>query len=150
MMFKMKLEANMFNSVPIEEFIYPILSEAVKEKYNDTSVMKENPNLKTNLERIDNLVFTCTELQSLLFFLYWNDFLHELIDFKCKIMSEILNEISDPKLRTVYLKKVETLREEKHEETNIFTYVRLPITIFFRPYFLRIFRNGEKFFFTRR
>lgn len=175
MMFKKKLEADIFNSVPIEEFIYPRLSEAVKEKYNDISVMKENPNLNANLEGIDKLVFTYTELQSLLFFLYWNDFqfpngweklcpdthqelinilnnsgmkigdfLHALIDFKCKIMCEVLSEISDPKLRTDYLKRVETLREEKHEETKTFTHVGLPVTFYLDHTFLDFLEMEQK------
>lgn len=161
MMFKMKLEADIFTSIPMEEFIYPKLIEAVKERYNDISVMRENPNFNANMEGIDRLVFTFTEMQSLLYLLYCNDFqfpngwegicpdthedvlnilnnsgmtigdfLHALIDFKCKIMCEIFNEITNKQLRKSYLEKVETLRDEKHTETKDFAHVTLPITYF--------------------
>lgn len=161
MMFKKKLEADIFTSVPMEDFIYPKLKEAVKEKYNDLSVMRENPNFNTNMKGIDRLVFTYTELQSLLYLLYCNDFqfpngweglcpdtheeilnilnnsgmtigdfLHALIDFKCKMMSEIFSEIGNVQLRKNYLEKTEALREEKHEETKSFVHVTLPITYF--------------------
>lgn len=161
MMFKKKLEADIFTSIPMEEFIYPKLIEAVKERYNDISVMRENPNFNSNMEGIDRLVFTFTEMQSLLYLLYCNDFqfpngwegiypdthedvldilnnsgmtigdfLHALIDFKCKIMSEIFNEITNKQLRKFYLEKVDTLRDEKHMETKGFAHVTLPITYF--------------------
>lgn len=161
LMFKKKLEAVIFTSVPMEDFIYPKLAETVKERYNDISVMRENPNLNANIEGIDKLVFTYTEMQSLLYLLYCNDFqfpngwegicpntyeeilnilnksemtigdfLHALIDFKCKIMSEIFSEIRDSKLRKTYLEKVETLKKEKHEETKTVAYVALPVTYF--------------------
>lgn len=173
MMFKKKLEADIFTSVPIEDLIYPRLLEAVKENYNDISVMQENPNLKANMEGIDRLVFTYTELQSLLYLLYCNDFqfpngweglcpdthediigildksgmtigdfLHALIDFKCKTMTEILSEIGDSKLRADYLKEVETLKKEKHAETKTFTYVGLPVTYFLSHSFMD-FLNGD-------
>lgn len=161
MMFKMKLKADMFTSVPIEDFIYPKLSKAVKEKYNDISVMKENPKFNANVEGIDKIVHTYIEMQSLLYLLYCNDFqfpknwekmypdtheeilkifnnskmttgdfLNALIDFKCQKMSEIFSEISDLELKKTYLEKVETLKEEKHEEIKDFAHVTLPITFF--------------------
>ena len=74
MMFKHKLKADIFNSVPIEELIYPRLVEDVKEDYNDVSVMKENPNYDSNIDGIAKKVYTYTELQSLLYFLYCYDF----------------------------------------------------------------------------
>ncbi len=167
MLFKKKLEADIFNSVPIENFIFPKLLDTVKENYNDVSVIQENPNFKSNLDGIDRIVYTYIELQSLLYLLYCNDFqfpngwealykdthediinildksgmtigdfLHALIDFKCKIMTEILSEITDPKLRDSYLKKVETLKEEKHAQTKTFAHVRLPITYFLNHSFI--------------
>lgn len=74
MMFKKKLEADIFTSTPMEDFIYPRLVEAVKEKYNDISVMEENPNRNKNMEGIDRIIYTYTEVQSLLYLLYWSDF----------------------------------------------------------------------------
>lgn len=173
MMLKKKLEADIFTSVPIEDLIYPRLLDAVKEKYNNISVMQENPNWKVNMDGIDRLVFTYTELQSLLYLLYCNDFqfangweelypdtnedimnildksgmtigdfLHALINFKCQTMTEILSEIEDTKLRTDYLKKVETLKEKKHAETKTFSHVGLPITYFFNHSFMD-FLNGN-------
>lgn len=161
MMFKEKLNADIYTSVPMEDFIFPKLSESVKEKYNDISVMRENPNFNANMESIDRLVFTYTEMQSLLYLLYccdfkfpngWEricpdtheeilkilnksgmtigDFLHALIDYKCKTMSEIFSNISDPRLRRTYLEKVEALKRKKHEETKSFAHVNLPITYF--------------------
>lgn len=160
-MFRKKLEADIFNSVPIDELIYPMLLKDIKSSYNDISVMRENPNLKQNLETIDKKIYTYTELQSLLFLLYWNDFmfpdnweglvpdtyqdiivileksgmtigdfLHALIDYKCNIMKDIFNEIENSQLKNEYLKQVEDLRGEKHEETNSFTHLKLPIIYF--------------------
>lgn len=74
MMFKMKLEADIFNSVPMDKFIYPMLDKEVKKKYNDISVMKENEKQGENIEDLRKIVYTFTELQSLLYFLYANDF----------------------------------------------------------------------------
>lgn len=161
LMFKKKLEADFFVSVPMDDLIYPMLYKTVTENYTDLSVMKENPNLKTNLEGIDRLVYTYTDLQSFLYFLYYNDFqipkdweqlfpetheeiinilnksemtigdfLHGLIDFKCKTMVDVLSEIPNPKLKQEYIKKVEALQREKHEEASTFAHVELPITYF--------------------
>ncbi len=74
LMFKKKLEADIFNSVPMEEFLYPRLEKAVKEKFNDVSVMPENEKAEENKNAIGRMVYTFTELQSLLYFLYCNDF----------------------------------------------------------------------------
>ena len=74
MMFKKKLEADIFTSVPMDNLIYPRLSEAVKEKYNDVSVMSENPNQSDNLKGIDTLIFTYADIQSLLYLLYCHEF----------------------------------------------------------------------------
>ena len=172
-MFKKKLEADIFTSIPIEDLIYPKLLDTIKENYNDISVMQENPNFKTNIDSIDRLVLTYTEIQSLLYLLYCNDFqfpngweelypdthediinildksgmtigdfLYALIDFKCKMMTEILSEIEEPKLRADYLKKVETLKEEKHAETKTFNHVGLPIT-YFLNHSIMDFLNGN-------
>jgi len=161
MMFKKKLKADMFMTVPMEEFIYPKLSEAAKEKYNDMSVMEGNPNLASNMEGLNKLVFTYLGTQSLLYFLYLNDFqfpkgwkkfypeiheeilnilnnskitigefLHALIDSKCKIMIEIFSEIHDSESREIYLEKIKALKEKKHKETNNFAHVNLPVTYF--------------------
>lgn len=161
MMFKMKLDADIFTAVPMEDFIYPKLNEAVREKYNDLSVTRENPNFKKNMQSIDRIVVTYTEMQALLYLLYCNDFqflngwqrlfpdtheeilrrlnnsgmtigdfLHALIDFKCKTMSEIFGEIVDLKLRKKYLEKTKNLRGEKHEETKAYAHVNLPVTYF--------------------
>ena len=162
MMFKEKLKADIFTYVPMEDFIYPKLMEVVKEKYNDVSVMRENPNFNANMEGINKLVLTFMDMQSLLYLLYCNDFqlphgwekicldhsdeiftilnhsnitigdfLHALVDSKCKTMKEIFSEIENPQLKRTYLEKVETLREEKQEEIESFAHVDLPITYFF-------------------
>lgn len=51
-----------------------MLKREVKAKFNDVSVMKENSERQKNIEKINKLVYTFTELQSLLFFLYASDF----------------------------------------------------------------------------
>ena len=97
MMFKHKLKADIFNSVPIEKLIYPRLSNAVKEEYNDISVMPENPNYDSNINGIAKMVYTYTELQSLLFFLYCYDFQfpnrwEDLYDDTHQDLVDILNQ----------------------------------------------------------
>ena len=72
MMFKKKLNADVFVSIPMDNLIYPMLVEGIKEKYNDVSVMCENPNYENNIKGIDKLTYIYTELQSLLYFLYCN------------------------------------------------------------------------------
>lgn len=74
MMFKKKLEADVFTSLPMDNLIYSKLTETVKERYNDISVMKENPNFKENINGINRIVFMFMEMQSLLYLLYWNEF----------------------------------------------------------------------------
>lgn len=173
MMYKEKLKADCFTSVPMEDFIYPKLVEAVKEKYNNVSVMKENVNQEKNIKDIERIVYTFTEMQALLYLLYcqdfqfpngWEricpevheevletlkksgmtigDFLHALIDSKCKTMTEILSEITNPQLRKTYLEKVEKLKEKKHKETQTFAHVDLPIT-YFSDYTFLDFLNSE-------
>ena len=175
MMFKKKLEADLFTSVPMEDLLYPMLEAAVKEKYNDISVMRENPNVEKNIKGIAKIVDRYMDMQSLLYLLYcsdfqfqngWEgicredtakdvlealkssgmtigDFLHALIDDKCKIIGEILSEITDPALRKKYLEKLEELRNEKQEETKEFAHVDLPITYFLDHTFLD-FINMER------
>lgn len=159
LMFKNKLKADLFNSVPIDNLIYPRLENAVKTRFNDISVMRENPNFEFNVTEINRLAYVHTEAQGLIYLLYcfdfqfpqgWEgfcpdikdevleilntmtigEFLHALIDFKCQTMTDIFKEISDPKLREKYLNKVEKLKQEKHEETKTFGHVHLPITFF--------------------
>lgn len=161
MMFKKKLEADLFTTTPMEDFLYPKLEEAVKAKYNDISVMEQNPNFGKNIEGISRILETYMDMQSTLYLIYcsdfqfprgWEkmctgsaqdviealnksnitigDFLHALIDDKCKTIKEILNEIDDPQLRKEYLQKLEELRSEKHKETSEFAHVDLPITFF--------------------
>lgn len=160
MMFKKKLEADVFTSVPLD-FIFHKYSLAVRGKYNDVSVMKENPNHDANINGIDNLAYTYTEVASLLYLLYCNDFsfpnnweglcpdtheevltilkesgmtigdfLHALIDFKCQRMIDIFSEIANPTLKKTYLDKVLELKKQKHKETDGFAHVNLPITYF--------------------
>ena len=74
MMFKKKLEADVFVSIPMGDLIFPLLVEGVKARYNDVSVMKENPNYDKNIKGIDELTNIYIELQSLLYYLYYNDF----------------------------------------------------------------------------
>lgn len=160
MMFKKKLEADIYTSAPIDNLIYPKLLEAVKKKYNEVSILPENPRQNENLNGIDTLIATYMDVQSLLYLLYchdfqfpngWEaisdnqeeiltilkesgmtigDFLHSFIDFKCQIMKEIGENIENPNLKITYLEKVENLREEKQKETKNFAYVDLPITYF--------------------
>ena len=74
LVYKKKLEADAFTTTPMEEFLYPRMLEAVKEKYNDVSVMQENPNLERNLEGIDKIISFYIDMQSLLYLVYTNDF----------------------------------------------------------------------------
>lgn len=174
LMFKKKLKADCFTSVPMDDFIYPKLVKTVKEKYNDVSVMKENVNQEKNIKDIERIVYTFTEMQALLNLLYcqdfqfpigWEglfpeiheeiidllkkfgitigDFLHALIDSKCKTMTELLSEITNPQLRKTYLEKVEKLKEEKHKKTQTFALVDLPIT-YFSDYTFFDFLNSEQ------
>lgn len=171
MMFKKKLEADLFTSVPIDELIYPMLSEAVNDRYNDVSVMKENPNRDTNIECIDRLVSDYIDVQSILYLIYCNDFIfpdywklhpdaHEkvlnilnnsgmtigdflraLTNFKCNKMEEIFGMVEDPELRNHYLSEVESLKKEKHEYTKSFYIAPLSITYFLDH---TIFMNFER------
>ena len=174
MMFKRKLEADLFTTAPMEDMLYPMLQEAVHSKYNDVSVMRENPNFESNIQGIARILDTYMDMQSVLYLLYcsdfqfprgWEgacngdpkdviaalneskmtigDFLHALIDDKCKTIGEILSEISDPKLRKKYLEQLEKLRQEKHKETSGFAHVDLPVT-FYLDHTIEDFLNMER------
>ena len=161
MMFKKKLEADIFTAPPIENLIYPIMEEKVKTRYNDVSVMKQNPNLNKNIDGIDDIIYTYMELQSLLYLLYCNDFqfpngwegispkkyeeiinildesgmtigefLHALVEHKCGIMKDILNNIGNTEKKQIYLNRLENLKDEKHKEVDTFTHINLPVTYF--------------------
>lgn len=162
MMFKMKLEADLFQCEPMKNFIYPMLEKRVKEKYNDVSIINENEKAKENKEGISKIIFLYIKFQALLYLLYWNDFqpsdmtkelfqddydevikmlnksdikigefLHALVDYKCDIIKDIISNVQDDSLRDEYINKTENLRKEKHEETDTFAHVKLPINYFY-------------------
>ena len=162
-MFKKKLEADIFTSIPIEDLIYPKLLDTVKENYNDISVMQENPNFdeKKYFEKLNKKFKEEEEREKKIIMemktpdthkdiidildksgMTIGDFLYALIDFKCKLMNEILSEIEEPKLRANYLKKVETLKVEKHAQAKTSTHVDLPIT-YFLNHSIMDFLNGD-------
>lgn len=72
--FKTKLMADYYVSVPMDELIYPLLEGEVASKYNDLSVMPENPNYEANTQGIFEIVKKYFDLQSLLYMLYCNEF----------------------------------------------------------------------------
>lgn len=74
MIFKKKLQADIFTTVPLENLIYPRLVEDIKEKYNDVSVMRDNPNCNESLQSIAEINYVYTEISSLLYYLYCTDF----------------------------------------------------------------------------
>lgn len=59
------------------------------------------------------------------------DFLCALIELKCQLMREVLAEITDAKLKDIYMKKVEDLRTSKVEEVKTFAHADLPVGYFF-------------------
>lgn len=74
MMFKTKLKADIYMSNPIDSLIYPRLERAVKARYNDISVIHENPNREANIQGIQRLVHLFMELQSLLYLVYCHEY----------------------------------------------------------------------------
>ncbi len=74
MMFKTKLKADIYMSTPIDSLIYPRLEKAVKARYNDISVIQENPNREANIQGIQRLVHLFMELQSLLYLVYYHEY----------------------------------------------------------------------------
>lgn len=97
MMFKHKLNGDCFCSVPIESIIYPRLQKTVKSRFNDVSVMVENPKLEENISEIWRLIYNYQEFSSLLFMLYahdwqfsngWKQFFSESYDFLLKELQE--------------------------------------------------------------
>ena len=73
-MFKQKLEADLYNSAPIEQLIYPMLMKKINQDYNDISIMNENSKLDNNLQGIKQIMYQYEELSSLLYLLYCHDF----------------------------------------------------------------------------
>lgn len=74
MMFKTKLKADIYMSEPIDSLIYPRLESTVKKRYNDISVIPENPNRETNIQDIQRFVHLFMELQSLLYLVYCHEY----------------------------------------------------------------------------
>ncbi len=72
------------------------------------------------------------------------DFLHDLIDFKCKTMSDIFKNINKKELRNNYLERVEVLREKQHQETATFAHVDLPITYYLNHSILDFIKTPPK------
>ncbi len=160
LMFNKKLEADYYMAPPIDSFWYPKITEAVHKKYNDFSVMEENPHQEENLEGIEQIMNDYLDAHSLLYLLYSNDFqfpigwetyyenyktilsilketkitigefLHALIDYKCEWIRETLEEIADSSLKEKYLKNLKDFRETKHLETQGYAHVNLPADYF--------------------
>lgn len=163
MMFKFKLDADMYTSVFLDDLIYPLYENHIKSKYNDVSVMREHPNYDANMESLNDILRTFSDIQSLLYLLYchdfqflngWEsvlsnpdnssavieilknskmtigDFLKALVDYKCAIMKDIFSSVENPRLKRIYLKKVEELKEEKRSQVDGFPNSNLPITYF--------------------
>ena len=148
--FKAKLKADNFVSSPIDNLIYPLLLEKVKELYGDSSDISE--------EALRKIICTYIDLQSLLFFLYYHDFqfipgwealcpntyqaiidilnesgmtigdfLHALVDYKCDIMADIFEQIKNETKKKISLNIIKKLRLLKHKEVNGFSHITLPI-----------------------
>ena len=96
-MFKHKLKADCFCAVPIEKIIYPRLKLDVRSKFNDVSVMRENPKREKNIEELWKLIYNYQEFSSLLFMLYasdwqfpreWEKLFPESYDFLIEILGK--------------------------------------------------------------
>lgn len=74
MMYKMKLEADMYVTPFMDDFILPLLSVQVKKRFDDDSVSGNNPNAEANTDEVNKIVNMFIDLQSLLNLLYCNDF----------------------------------------------------------------------------
>jgi len=71
--FKSKLQADMYTSCLVGS-IYKMMEDAITSKYNDLSVVPQNPNYSKNLKGIENTIITYYDVQALLNTLYCNDF----------------------------------------------------------------------------
>lgn len=72
--FKSKLLADMYTSNLMNSSTYKMMEEAIMSKYNNMSVMPENPNYDDNMRSIEEMVVTYYDVQALLNALYCNDF----------------------------------------------------------------------------
>lgn len=72
--FKSKLLADMYTSNLMNSSTYKMMEEAIMNKYNNMSVMPENPNYDDNMRSIEEMVVTYYDVQALLNALYCNDF----------------------------------------------------------------------------
>lgn len=96
-MYATKDDINSYNSISIKDYIYPKMVEDIKERYNDVSIMPENPMYQQNIFNIKHIIFVYTELQSLLDLLYRHNFIlldkwEELFDGD---EDELLEKIED-------------------------------------------------------
>ncbi len=163
--FKTKLKADNFVSSPIDNLIYPLLLERVKELYRDSSDISE--------EALRKIICTYIDLQSLLFFLYYHDFqfipdweslcpntyqaiidilnesgmtigdfLNALVDYKCNIMEGIFNIIQDKNKKDYIFNVIIKLRKSKHEEIKKYPNINLPITSILDNTFLEPTKKG--------
>lgn len=160
MMFKHKIKADLFFSVPMDKLIYPRLEKEVKGKFSDLSVWPTNPNYDKNIKEISSIVNNYFEFSSLLFMLYvydwqfgdgWQqlfafnteilrmiegttitcgEFRMELINYKKYMMKEVLGGVSNAKLRRKYLMKLEDYCDKKRQEIKEFNDYDLPINYF--------------------
>ena len=163
--FKAKLKADNFVSSPIDNLIYPLLLEKVKELYGDSSDISE--------EALRKIICIYRDLQSLLFFLYFHDFqfipgwkalcpntyqaiidilnesgmtigdfLNALVDYKCNIMEGIFNIIQNKNIKDYFFSVIIELRKSKHEEIKKYPNINLPITSILDNTFLEPTKKG--------
>ena len=72
--FKDKLQANGFVSIPFTDYIYPMLHKEITDKFDDYSISFENKEADENLNTIDSIFDKYTDVQSALYLLYCNNF----------------------------------------------------------------------------
>ena len=74
MVFKSKLLADMYTSNLMSSSTHKMMEKAIMSKYNDMSVMPENPKYDENMQDIEEMVVTYYDVQAILNALYCNDF----------------------------------------------------------------------------
>lgn len=160
MVFRKKLEADSYRSVPIEKITLPFALQELHEKFEDDSKFEASKH--SRMHYVKKAINNSINISTFLYYLYCNDFIPEknmenkfpvsytstirilnkhsitigdylkaLTDYKCSIMKDVFKKVKDICDRETMFSKIDDLKKEKYDEINHSYYCNLHICYFF-------------------
>lgn len=155
--YRKKLKVDAYCTANFEQLVYPMIKKDIFERFENKSFEESNPNYDENLFEIYKLISNYFDLSCLLNYLYCNDFcfkegwdglistgdfvldileksritsndyLISLIDYKCEIFTEIMNEIKNNELKEEMLERIINLKSLEVNKIKNKRYGNVPI-----------------------